>query len=306
MSSSVFGAEDRRASQSSYLTGGAWRGYLKILSLAALLLVEVLALSLRFDTKTITTGASNKSAATGQATAATGADPIGTRAQWSSWLVAHSSMVPGLGATALLATLLFGGRRSLRGAGASALAVVLAGLRRPLHRAGGLCLGHRTGLRGGGSFVNVGAGLADRLGGAGPDGGYPSDRHGDSTGRLGAPGEAGISCRRGGPGRRDRGRRRRPAHRPVVATSGTWHSRLRPCPAWTGLHQSRVRAIPFCGGDRFLRGRDRIAMLGLRRHRPGLGLPGRLHLVLPAGSFGSPRRGCCCRSEPGPSGWPTW
>src|SRR5271166_68763 len=110
MSSSEFGAEERLVSQDPFLAGGAWRGYLKILSLAALLLVEVLALSLRFDSKTITTGAPSRSAASGQATAATGADPIGTRAQWSSWLVAHSSMVPGLGATALLATLLFGGR----------------------------------------------------------------------------------------------------------------------------------------------------------------------------------------------------
>lgn len=113
MSSGESGAVDCQASRNPYLSGGAWRGYLKILSLAALLLVEVLALSLRFDGKTIATGASSNSAATGQATAATGADPIETRAQWSSWFVAHSNMVPGLGATALLAALLFGGRRSL-------------------------------------------------------------------------------------------------------------------------------------------------------------------------------------------------
>lgn len=81
--------------------------------MAALLLVVVLALSLRFDGKTIATGAPSRSAATGQAMRAMGADPIETRAQWRSWFVAHSSIVPGLGATALPATLLFGGRRSL-------------------------------------------------------------------------------------------------------------------------------------------------------------------------------------------------
>ncbi len=113
MSSGEFGAEEHLVSQNPFLAGGAWRGYLKILSLAALLLVEVLALTLRFNSKTIATGAPSRSAASGQATGAMGADPIKTRAQWSFWFVAHSGMVPGLGATALLTALLFGGRRSL-------------------------------------------------------------------------------------------------------------------------------------------------------------------------------------------------
>jgi hypothetical protein len=168
-----------------------------------------------------------------------------------------------------------------RGVGASALAVVLGGLRRSPRRAGGIHLVDGTGLRGGGSFVNVGAGLADRLGGVGPDGGYPSDRNGDSAARMGARGEAGISCRRGGFGRRDRGRRRRPAHKPFMETIGEWHPGVRPCPAWARLDQSGVRAVALRLGYRFLRRRGRIAMLGLRRHRPGLGLPGGLHLVLP-------------------------
>ncbi|MGA7500192.1 MAG: hypothetical protein WBX00_25965, partial [Isosphaeraceae bacterium] len=113
MSSGELVSEDRLASQDPLLGGAAWRGYLKILSLAALLLVEVLALSLRFDEKTIPTGASSMATATSQAPGAMGADTNKTRARWSSWFVAHSHVVPGLGASALLAALLFGGRRSL-------------------------------------------------------------------------------------------------------------------------------------------------------------------------------------------------
>ncbi len=81
MSSSEFGADYCPASQNPFLAGEAWRGYLKILSLAALLLVEVLALSLRFDGKTIATRAPSRSAASGQATRAMRAELIETRAQ---------------------------------------------------------------------------------------------------------------------------------------------------------------------------------------------------------------------------------
>ncbi len=95
MSSSKLGAENCRASQNPFVAGGAWRGYLKILCLAAPLLVEVLALSPRFEGKTIATGPSSRSAARGQATRAMGADSIETRVQWSSRFVVHSSMVPG-------------------------------------------------------------------------------------------------------------------------------------------------------------------------------------------------------------------
>ncbi len=57
MSGSKLGAEDCRASQKPFVAGEAWQGHLKILCLAALLFVEVLALSLRFEGKTIATGA---------------------------------------------------------------------------------------------------------------------------------------------------------------------------------------------------------------------------------------------------------
>ena len=67
MSSGESGALDCQISRNPYLSGGAWRRHLKILSLAVLLLVEVLAMSLRFDGKMIPTGASSKSGATGQA-----------------------------------------------------------------------------------------------------------------------------------------------------------------------------------------------------------------------------------------------
>jgi exosortase E/protease (VPEID-CTERM system) len=81
--------------------------------LVALLLFEVLALSLRFDSNTILRGTSSSSASAGQASGTTVADPIKTSAQWTYWIFDHSGMVPGLAISVFLAAMLFGGPRSL-------------------------------------------------------------------------------------------------------------------------------------------------------------------------------------------------
>jgi exosortase E/protease (VPEID-CTERM system) len=91
------------------------RGYRRLAALAGLFLAELLALSLRFDARSIEDGLGAASGAIG-----TGSGPAEAGAGWLPWLFGHSSAAMVLGMCAAAAIVLFGGRELREGLGRAA------------------------------------------------------------------------------------------------------------------------------------------------------------------------------------------
>src|SRR4051812_3449811 len=99
------------------------RGRLRLAGLAGLLLIEVLALSLRYDARSIWEGVRGLSQALGSATAASpGIGGVESPGGWIVRAFEHSGTALKMGIAAAAATLLFGGHTLRKGLGRAAAA----------------------------------------------------------------------------------------------------------------------------------------------------------------------------------------